>query len=179
MSSDDGDSLPDPRREMEARGWDVVYRPHDVMAKYNACYDVEYEGDRIAPPVADELGIPTGEVWVTELLEPYERYVLHHELAEIEARADGLGVDAAHERALEADREAWGDDPGYQEFVTEINLVPPGRVTALPGCDEALFEAIKRNRPYCEMAALRAVPGVDDETFDVLSDAFWCFDCDL
>ncbi|SEW11792.1 hypothetical protein [Halobacterium jilantaiense] len=178
--SDADAAQPDPRTEMEARGWRVVYKSHDVMAKYNACYNVEYNGDRIAPPAADDLGIPLGEVWVTEFLEPYEKYVLHHELAEIEARADGLGVEAAHERALEADRAAWGDDdPGYQEFVTEINLVPPGRVTALPGCDEELFDAIKRNRPYCDIEELRAVPGVDDDRFDALSDAFWCFDCDL
>lgn len=169
---------PDPRAEMEALGWEIVYKPHDVMAKYNAFYNVEYEGQRIAPPAARRMDVPPNEVWLTEFLEPYERYVLHHELNEIRHRAAGCGVAEAHERALEDD-EVWAGDPGFEEFRTEINLVPPDRVTAIPGVGETLFDRLQNHRPYCDMAELLEVPGIGPVRFERLDERFWCFDCDL
>lgn len=169
---------PDPRAEMEALGFEIVYKPHEVMAKYNAFYRVEYDGEVIAPPAAERMDVPLNEVWLTELLRPYEKYVLHHELTEIEARAQGYGVEEAHERALEADT-VWEGDPKWDEFQREINLVPPQRVVALPGFGEELFERIMAHRPYCDMDELLAVPGIGPERHDRLCEEFWCFDCDL
>ncbi|MFB6094800.1 MAG: hypothetical protein ABEJ77_07645 [Halanaeroarchaeum sp.] len=169
---------PDPRSELESLGYDVVYKPHEVMADYNAFYRVNYEGTVIAPPAAREMGVPLDEVWLTEFLEPYERYVLHHELNEIRYRAEGYGVERAHELALEDDRVFEGD-PDWEEYRREINLVPPARVVALEGFDEEHVERIKTNRPYCDLSELREVPGIDEERFERLVEAFWCFDCDL
>lgn len=168
----------DPRAEMEALGYDLVYKPHEVMAKYNAFYRVEYEGAVIAPPAARKMDVPLNEVWLTELLRPYERYVLFHELNEIKYRAQGYGVEEAHELALEADK-SWEGDAKWDEFQREINLVPQERVVELPGFDETLFERIQGNRPYCDMSELLAVPGIGDRRYQQLSDRFWCFDCDL
>jgi competence protein ComEA len=175
---DESDAPPDPRAEMESLGYDVVYKPHEVMAKYNAFYNVEYDDQRIAPPAARRMGVPLNEVWLTEFLAPYERYVLHHELNEIRYRAAGYDVETAHERALEDDRVFEGD-PKWDELWNEINLVPPRRVTALPGFGETLFERIQNHRPYCDMAELRAVPGIGPRRHELLCEAFWCFDCDL
>lgn len=169
---------PDPRAEMEALGYDVVYKPHEEMAKYNAFYRVEYDGMEIAPPAARQMGVPLNEVWLTELLRPYEPYILHHELNEIKFRARGYDVEEAHERALEADK-VWEGDPGWEEIRREINLVPPERVLELPGFGETFFERIKRNRPYCDMNELLEVPGIGPTRYERLCDAFWCFDCDL
>lgn len=169
---------PRPRAEMEELGWDIVYKPHETMAAYNAFYNVEYEGTEIAPPAARRMGVPLNEVWLTEFLRPYERYILHHELNEIKYRARGYGVEEAHERAVEDDH-IWEGDPMWEELQREINLVAPDRVTALPGFGETLFRRIQRNRPYCDMAELQAVDGIGPQRLERLTESFWCFDCDL
>lgn len=176
--STEGGSSPDPRAEMENLGYDIVYKPHSVMAKYNAFYRVEYDGTVIAPPAARRMDVPLNEVWLTEYLRPYETYILYHELNEIKYRARGYGVEKAHELAVEADK-TWEGDPKWDELQREINLTPPERVRALPGFDDTLFERIKRNRPYCDMSELREVPGIGPVRHDRLRDTFWCFDCDL
>ncbi len=73
----------------------------------------------------------------------------------------------------------WAGDPTFEEFRTEINTVPPARVTALPGFGETLFERIQTNRPYCDTPELRAVRGAGPERFARLDEQFWSFDCDL
>jgi len=176
--STNASTVPDPRAEMEERGYDIVYWPHEEMARYNAFYNVEYEGEVIAPPAARREGVPLNEVWVSELYRPYERYLLHHELSEIRFRAEGYGVEKAHELALEADTVFEGD-PKWEELWTEVNVVPPERVTALEGFGPTLFERIQRNRPYCDMDELTEVPGIGPERHDRLREAFWCLDCDL
>ena len=172
------DDEPDPRAEMEARGWDIIYKPHPEMAKYNAFYRVEYEGQEIAPPAARREGVGRNEVWLSEKFRPYERYILFHELNEIRYRAAGYGVEEAHERAL-SDDERWAGTPTFEEMRREINIVPPHLVTDLQGFGQTLFERIRRNRPYCDMSELKAVPGVGPERYRRLEEAFWCFDCDL
>jgi competence protein ComEA len=168
----------DPKAEMEELGYDIVYKPHPVMAKYNAFYHVEYDGDVIAPPAARRMDVPLNEVWLTEYLRPYEKYILHHELNEIKYRAQGYSVEEAHELAVEADK-TWEGDPKWEELQREINLTPPERVCALPGFGEILFERIKRNRPYYDMSELGEVPGIGPERHARLCERFWCFDCDL
>ena len=174
----DQSGRPDPRAELEALGYEVVYKPHERMAEYNAFYRVEYDGEVIAPPAARREGVPLNEVWLSELLRPYERYVLTHELNEIRYRGRGYGVEEAHERALEDDR-VWAGDPKWEELRREINLVPADRVVALPGFGETLFERIQRNRPYCDLRELLEVRGIGPTRYERLREAFWCFDCDL
>ena len=172
------DADPAPREAMEALGYEIVYKPHEVMAAYNAFYHVEYDGEVIAPPAARRMDVPLNQVWLTEFLRPYERYVLHHELNEIRYRAQGYGVEEAHERALEDDL-VWEGDPTWEELQREINVAPPERVCALSRIDETLFERIQRNRPYCDMRELRTIPGIDSTRYARLCEAFWCFDCEL
>ncbi len=102
-------SPPEPRVEMEALGHDIVYKPHETMAKYNAFYRVEYDGEVISPPTARRVGVPLNEVWRTELLHLYERYILHHDPTEIRYRACGYGVEEAHQYALADDKISEGD----------------------------------------------------------------------
>ena len=77
-------------------GWRVRYVPHRVIKDYNACYRVVYRGRVIAPPAADRLGIPLNEIWLSEELRGFEKYVLFHELREIVYRYQGHDVDEAH-----------------------------------------------------------------------------------
>ncbi|MFB6191961.1 MAG: hypothetical protein ABEI11_01425 [Haloarculaceae archaeon] len=107
------------RAEMRERGWTVVYVPHEEIAKYNACYRVEYEGQVIHPPAADDLGIPLDEVWVSERWREYERFVLYHELREIKHRAAGCGVTEAHARAERDELARWRDDPEWRRMNAE------------------------------------------------------------
>lgn len=169
---------PDPRAEMEDLGYDVVYKPHETMAAYNAFYHVEYEGEVVAPPAARRLDVPLNEVWLTEFLRPYERYVLHHELNEIKHRAAGCSVEEAHERAVQDDR-VWEGDPKFEELQREINVVPQDRVITLQGFGTELFDRIVQNRPYCDTSELLDVPGIGATRYERLREEFWCFDCDL
>ncbi len=87
------------KEEIEKLGWRIRYVPHEVIEDYNACYRVEYRGRVIYPPVADKLGIPLNEIWLSELLKEYEEYVLFHEFREILYRYQGYNVKEAHFRA--------------------------------------------------------------------------------
>ena len=51
-----------------------------------AFYRVEFDGREIAPGIADRFDISLNEIWMSEKLQPYEKYVLHHELQEIKHR---------------------------------------------------------------------------------------------
>ena len=166
-------TTPDPRAEMERLGYEIVYKPHAVMAAYNAFYNVAYDGEQIAPPAARRMEVPLNEVWLSELLAPFERYVLYHELNEIRYRAQGYGVEAAHERALEDDL-VWEGDPTWEKLQCEINVTPPARVLSLPGFGTRCFERIQNHRPYLAMDELRAVPGIGAKRYARLCEEFWC-----
>lgn len=103
-----------PRETVRERGWTLEYVPHDVIARYNACYRVEYDGDLIYPPAANDLGIPTDEIWISEQWRKYERFILYHELREIEHRAAGHDVATAHELAERDERALWQDNPRWR-----------------------------------------------------------------
>lgn len=104
------------REVIEDRGWDVVYVPHEDIADYNACYRVELDGEVIHPPAADVLGIPMDEVWVSEKWREYSRFVLFHELREIQYHAAGYGTEAAHERTERDEIALWWDNPRWREM---------------------------------------------------------------
>ena len=111
--------MPSPREAMRERGWTVEHVPHEVIADYNACYRVVYEGELVYPPAADVLGIPENEVWVSEKWAKYDRVILYHELREIEHRAAGHDKTAAHERAERDERSLWLDDPRWRVMNAE------------------------------------------------------------
>lgn len=48
-------------------GYRVVYVPHAIIENYNATYNVTYQGKRIATNASEELGVPLGEIWISEL----------------------------------------------------------------------------------------------------------------
>lgn len=104
---------------MARRGWTVEYVPHEDIVMYNACYRVEYGGEVIHPPAADDLGIPLNEVWISETWRKYERFLLFHELREIEYRAAGHGVAGAHERAERDELALWRDNPRWRVMNAE------------------------------------------------------------
>lgn len=103
-----------PREAIEAHGWTTKYVPHDVISKYNACYRVELDGEEIYPPAADDLGIPLNEIWVSERWRKYDRFILYHELREIEYRAAGHDKTTAHELAERDERSHWQDNPRWR-----------------------------------------------------------------
>ncbi|WP_246972601.1 hypothetical protein [Natribaculum luteum] len=104
------------RERLERRGWDVVYVPHAEIEAYNACYRVEYDGERIYPPAADDLEIPLDEIWISERWRPYERFVLYHELREIEYRARGDSVEEAHRNAERDELALWRHNPRWKQM---------------------------------------------------------------
>ncbi|MBS3814079.1 MAG: hypothetical protein V5A79_01195 [Candidatus Bipolaricaulota bacterium] len=161
-----------PREEMERLGFDVIYiKPKDIE-KYNACYRVEYRGQEIYPPVADELGIPMNEIWISERLKEFEKYILHHELQEIKHRARGLDVKTAHEKALE-DEKVFKGNPKWEKLKREINLAPEEVLTGIKGVGKKIFETIMKNRPYHEMEELRDVPLVGLNIYERLKGETW------
>lgn len=103
-----------PREKIHERGWTLEYVPHDVIADYNACYRVVFEGELIYPPAADDLGIPTNEIWISEKWSKYERFILYHELREIEHRAAGRDKTTAHQYAERDERSLWQDNPRWR-----------------------------------------------------------------
>ena len=172
------ESEPNPRKELEELGYDIVYKPHKEIADYNAFYRVEYKGEKITCPVAERWDIPMDEIWVSEKYEYYEKYILYHELNEIKYKADGFEGMDAHERALQEDK-VWEGDPKWEEFRREINIVSEELVIKIPGFDEKMFERIMENRPYFDMQELKDVPYVEEKRFKKLKENFWCIIVDL
>lgn len=103
-------------------GWDVVRVPHDDISKYNACYRVELDGELIYPPAADDLGIPANEIWISGKWWQYRRFVLFHELREIQYRAAGCDVETAHELAERDELAHWRDDPRWRRMNREWDV---------------------------------------------------------
>lgn len=161
-----------PRKEAERLGFDVIYIEPKEIEKYNACYRVEYRGQYIYPPAADELGIPMNEIWISERLKEFEKYILYHELQEIKHRARGLDVRTAHEKALE-DEKIFKGDPKWEELKREINLAPEEVLTEIKGVGKKIFEIIMKNRPYHEMEELRDVPLIGPDIYERLKEETW------
>jgi competence protein ComEA len=107
------------RELLARRGWELKYVPHEEIAKYNACYRVSLDGELIYPPAADDLGIPRDEIWISERWRKYERFILFHELREIEHRAAGCDVTEAHERAEADERAQWQSNPRWRVMNAE------------------------------------------------------------
>jgi competence protein ComEA len=107
-------------REMRRRrGWKRRDVPHEEIVKYNACYRVEYDGELVYPPAADDLGIPTDEIWISERRLKYERFILFHELREIEHRGAGCDVTEVHGRAEADELALWRSNPRWRVMNVE------------------------------------------------------------
>jgi len=120
-------------------GWRVRYVLHRVIEDYNACYRVVYRGRVIAPPAADRLGIPLNEIWLSERLRGFEKYVLFHELREIMYRYQGHDVDEAHLLARVDEALVFCSD---QRWIEYFRRFPDS--TAPLRCIQELCNAISR-----------------------------------
>ncbi|MDB2243581.1 hypothetical protein PM076_08850 [Halorubrum ezzemoulense] len=111
--------MPSPREAIREHGWTVEHVPHERIAKYNACYRVELDGELIHPPAADDLGIPRNEVWISEKWSRYDRFILYHELREILYRANGHDKSTAHRLAERDELSLWRDNPRWRVMNAE------------------------------------------------------------
>lgn|GEM_PF-862898 len=164
------------KEEIAKLGYRVKYVPHELIKEYNACYRVVYQGKLIYPPAADKLGIPLNEIWISELLRSYERYVLFHELREIKHRAEGCSVEEAHKKALEDEKRAFAGDPLWERMNHEINLAPEDVLLGVKGIGKVLAWRIIRNRPYGSIEELQKVRGIGKKRFKELREHFWCLE---
>ena len=112
----------DLTRTFSKLGWRIKWVRHEVISDYNACYNVNYQGRRIAPTAADILGIPPDEVWISEKFRKYATYILFHELQEIRYRAAGFNGDEAHSKAVDDEIQAWGSDPEWNDMNKTIGV---------------------------------------------------------
>lgn len=163
-----------PREEAKRLGWKVVYIPAKEIEDYNACYRVEYAGELIYPPAADDLGIPLNEIWISDKLKEFEKYILYHEIREIKHRAKGYDVSTAHEKAVE-DEKTFEGDPEWERLRREINMASPEILRELADIDSDTFEQIMHNRPYYTMEELHKIPEIDEGTYQKLKENFWSF----
>jgi competence protein ComEA len=106
--------------EAKRLGYIVRYVSHKVIEDYNATYSVEYKGQHISTGASRKLGIPLGEIWISELWKPYEEFILFHELREIHHRRSGLTPKKAHRKAIDDTPEKWKEDPKFNRMVAEI-----------------------------------------------------------
>ncbi len=165
--------VPDPKEEARRLGYEIVYKPHREIADYMAFYRMEYNGKEIAPPIAKKFDISKNEIWLSDKLRPYERYILYHELREIEYRSEGYSVEEAHLKAKK-DETIWEGDTRWEELRREINLVGEDIVTRLPGFGKVLYQRIVEGRPYHIMDDLEKIRGIGDKRLKTMKNYFWC-----
>lgn len=124
------------RRQADRMGYQVKYVPHEVTADYNATYNVMHRGQHIFTNAAKRLRIPLNEIWISEMWRPYEKYILHHELREIQYRAQGLSAGKAHMKTCEDEYARWKDDALWQRMVGEIQKMD--QITARRGSKDQM-----------------------------------------
>jgi competence protein ComEA len=165
----------DTNEKIRRIGYRIVYVPHEVIENYNACYRVRYQGKLIFPPAADKLGIPLNEIWISEKWKEFEKYIIYHELREIEHRAEGYSKEQAHELAVKDSNEEFRGDSKHEHLRREINIVSKETLTELLGVDENFFQTIERNRPYHNINELSdKIPLMDEKLFERIKEHFWC-----
>lgn len=110
------------RKQVTALDFKVVYVPHERIKYHNACYNVMVEGKKIFPPAAQSLRIPLNEIWISEHWEKYERFILYHELREIEYRRQGATAEDAHFLSQKDCILMWKDDPVWRKGLVELHI---------------------------------------------------------
>ena len=146
MFVDEGVDLGDVYEILRENWWKIRYVPHRVIKDYNACYRVVYRGRVIYPPAADVLGIPLNEIWLSEKLRRFERYVLFHEVAEIVFRYLGHDVRGAHLAARVAEAIRFCRDPEWFKYFEEF----PDYTVPME-CLNELCRAVERGLEFREL----------------------------
>jgi competence protein ComEA len=101
----------------------VRYVPHEVIEDYNATYNVIFENKHITTNAAKKLNIPLNEIWISEMWQHYEKYIVFHELREIYYRAQGVSRDKAHEKAVEDGFSLWEKDSLFHKMIRDIEEI--------------------------------------------------------
>lgn len=110
------------RKKAADLGFHVIYVPHERIKNHNACYNVIVEGKNIFPPAAKVLEIPLNEIWISEKWKHYEKFILYHELREIEYRIQGASVENAHFLSQRDCILMWGDDPEWRKGLVDVHI---------------------------------------------------------
>ena len=110
------------RKKIESHGYKVVYVSHEIIKDYNACYNVIYDGKIACPNAGRMLGIPINEIWISKKWQPYEEFILYHELQEIKYRAQGHDGKTAHEMAEQDELRLWKDDSKWKRMNREWGI---------------------------------------------------------
>ena len=152
----------------------IKFVSHKKIKEHIACYRINCEGKEIYPPAALKLGIPTGEIWISDAFKEFAEYILYHELREIEYRAKGYEGDKAHELALRDEEIKFKGDEKWERFKREINICTVDALLSVPGIGRILAERIINNRPYDTMEELLKVKGIGEKKFEYLKNRFWC-----
>jgi competence protein ComEA len=110
----------EPRKVAAKLGYKVVYVPHSIIEDYNATYNVIYEGKVITTNASKSIGVPINEIWISQKWKPYEKYILFHEIKEIQHKAAGLIPREAHKKASNDALSKWKNDPKLKRMIKEI-----------------------------------------------------------
>jgi len=106
----------DPEVFLAQHGVEVRLVPHEIISDHLACYNIALWGVRIRPRAARRLGIPSGQVWMSEALRPWRHFVLFHEVAEVIFRARGFHGLAGHQLAEEEELLRWHSDLSWLDM---------------------------------------------------------------
>ncbi len=161
-------------QEADRLGFKIRFIPHEKIKEYIACYRVIYEGKEIYPPAAIRLGIPLGEIWISDAFKDYADYIIFHEIQELRHRAEGYDVEKAHSLALRDEMRRFKDDEKWRRMKREINICTYEELISTPGIGRALARRIMENRPYESMKDLKRVKGIGDKRYRTLKNMFWC-----
>lgn len=107
-------------RLLDEHAYRIRYVPHETIEDYNATYNVVFRGKHVTTNAARELKIPLNEIWISEMWQPYEKYIVFHELREIYYRANGLGRNEAHKKALRDGFSLWSEDSLFNKMIKDI-----------------------------------------------------------
>jgi competence protein ComEA len=110
----------DARKTAERLGYRVVYVPHEIIEDYNATYNVIFDGKVVTTEASKAIGVPLNEIWISEMWRSYERFILFHELKEIEHKARGSNPKQAHHKAMQDALHIWKNDPSFEKMVRDI-----------------------------------------------------------
>ena len=160
--------------DIEKHGYTVKFVSHEKIKDYVACYRVIYDGNEIYPPPAIRLGIPVGEIWISDAFEDFADCILFHEMTEIKYRSEGYDGDEAHLHALLDEEKECMENERWKKLKREINVCTHEILMDTPGIGGLLADRIMDNRPYDSMDELLRVGGIGKKRYESLRKNFWC-----